>query len=257
MPAHVPSDGCIDVHCAAGVVPGFDFTAPEPLIAAMEAHGVAHAVLGPIGAWAAVEHERGDDVLREWCRRWPGRFSRWVTVNPWRSDAQDRLVRALDDTAAGLKLIPAVQGFSLLQQALVAPLLDVARGAGVPVYVVTGVPVAAEPFQLTELARRNPDVTFVLGRSGRTDFALDLLPALLAVDNVVAETAYNGPSLIRQLADELPPGRLVFASDAPFNDLDLELDRVERAGLPPDVRSDVLSGAAEHLLSRERTGRAA
>jgi hypothetical protein len=57
------------------------------------------------------------------------------------------------------------------------------------VYVVTGVPVADEPLQLAELARRFPRVTFVMGRSGRTDFSLDLVPALTSAANLVAETA--------------------------------------------------------------------
>ena len=239
----------VDLHCAAGEAPGFDFSAPEPLLEQLDRHGVHRAVLGPIGRWAAVDNEAGEAVLRSWCERWPDRFARWACVNPWWSDAAARLRRSLEEGAAGLKLIPAGQGFSLLQLPLVEPLLAVAAEARKPVYVVTGVPVAAEPLQLAELARRFPDLTFVLGRSGRTDFALDLLPALTAAPNLVAETAYNGSGLIRTIISVVGAHRVAFASDAPFNDVDLELDRVTAADLPVEQASAVLGGTARRLLT--------
>lgn len=238
----------VDLHCAAGVMPGFDFCAPEPLLEQLDRHGVTRAVLGPIGRWAAVEDEAGDAVLRTWCERWPDRFARWGAVNPWWADAAARLRRVLAGGAVGLKLIPAVQGFSLLHLPLVEPLLAAAEEARKPVYVVTGVPIAAEPLQVAELARRFPGVTFVLGRSGRTDFVLDLLPALRAAPNIVAETAYNGPGMLRTLVDTLGADRVAFASDAPFNDVDLELGRVAAAQLAPEQAAAVLGGTAGRLI---------
>jgi predicted TIM-barrel fold metal-dependent hydrolase len=242
----------VDLHCAAGIAPPFDFAAPEPLLAAMDQAGVRHAVLGPIGRWAAVEHERGTEVMGDWCARWPDRFSRWVTVNPWWSDAVARLNAALGGVGAvGIKLAPAVQGFSPLHLDLVAPLLAVAERNDLPVYVVTGVPVNGEPLQVAELARRFPDVVFVLGRSGRTDFAIDLLPTLRAARNIIAETAYNGAELLRELVAECGPERVVFASDAPFNELDLEVARVERAELTEAELAAVFGANAVRLFGRE------
>lgn len=243
-----PPDGTVDLHCAAGVEPGFDYRSPERLLAAMDACGIAYAALGPIGHWAAVAHEEGDRTLRAWCDRWPGRFTRWVTVNPWYPDARARLLASLTDGVAGLKLLPATQGFRLLQPGLVDPLLDVAEQTGKPVYVVSGVPVSSEPLQVAELARRRPGVTFVLGRSGRTDFVLDLLPALQAAPNLLAETAYNGAGLIRDLVHTVGADRLAFASDAPFNDLDLEMSRVGRARLDPDESCAVFTGTARRVF---------
>jgi predicted TIM-barrel fold metal-dependent hydrolase len=86
-----------------------------------------------------------------------------------------------------------------------------------------------------------------MGRSGRTDFSLDLLPALAAVPNLIAETAYNGGELVRDLVAALGAERVVFASDAPFNDLDLEIARIQRAGLAPDDLRAVFAGAARWL----------
>lgn len=243
-----PPLAVVDLHCSVGTAPGFDFADPEPLLAQMDRCGVSRAVLGAFGRWAAVDHEAGDRILQSWCERWPGRFSRWASVNPWWSDAEDRVSRLLADGAVGIQLIPAVQGFSLLQLPLVEPLLTVAEATGTPVYVVTGVPVAAEPLQLAELARRFPDVTFVLGRTGRTDFLIDALSAMQAVPNVVAETAYNPTGLIQSFVQTLGAGRVAFASDAPFNDLDLEIGRVTAAGLDSASLAQVLAGTTDRLL---------
>lgn len=244
----MPQLDIVDLRCSAGTAPGFDFSSPEPLLAELDRNGVARAVLGPIGSWAAVEHDAGDEELRRWCRRWPDRFGRWASVNPWWPDAPARLRRLLDAGALGLQLVPAVQGFSLLQPDLVEPLLEVSGTTGTPVYVVTGVPIAAEPLQLTELARRHPELTFVMGRSGRTDFALDLLPAAAAVPNIVVETAYNAGEVIRDCVERLGAHRVAFVSDAPFNDVDLELRRIAGAALPQQSLRAVLAGTAQALL---------
>lgn len=243
--------GRIDIHCAAGTGPGYQFTEPEPVLAAMDVCGVDRSVLGPIGRWAAVDHADGEAVLRSWCERWPDRFLRWVTVNPWYDDAAQRLAEVIEP-AVGLKLAPALQGFSLLQLPLVRPLLEVAARYGKPVYVVTGVPIAGEPFQVTELARQFPDVVFVMGRSGRTDFSVDLLPALQGASNIIAETAYNGADLIADLVRALGPGRMAFASDQPFNDLDLEIARIGRADLTAAEFTSIYRTTPDLLIGGRR-----
>jgi hypothetical protein len=100
----------VDLHCAAGAAPGFDFTDPERLLSAMDAADIGHAALGPIGHWAAVAHDECGEVLRGWCARWPGRFSRWVTVNPWYPDAATRLAAMITADVTGVKLNPGEQG---------------------------------------------------------------------------------------------------------------------------------------------------
>lgn len=64
----------------------------------------------------------------------------------------------------------------------------------------------------------------------------------------MAETAYNGASLIAGLVAALGAGRVLFSSDVPFNDLALELERVGQAGLGDADRAAVLGGTAATLL---------
>lgn len=238
----------VDAHVAAGELPHLPTLGVGDLLRTLDDGGVGRGVLAPVGRWVAVDNSDGNRTLAGWADAHPDRLSWWATVNPWYGDrARAELERALEAGACGLKLAPSVQGFGLLSP-LVEPVLDVAEEHGRPVYVVTGVPVASEPLQLAELALRRPGLTFVMGRSGRTDFSLDLLPALTSGPNLVAETAYNGASLIAGLVATLGAGRVMFSSDVPFNDLALELERVERAGLADADRAAVLGGTAATLL---------
>lgn len=238
----------VDAHVAVGDGPYLDPLRVDEVLQLMDAGGVHHAVLGPVGRWVAVDNREGNDLLASWARQHPDRLSAYAVANPWYGDrAAAELKRALTEGAVGWKLVPSLQGVGLLSP-LLDPLLDVVEEQRRPVYVVTGVPVASEPLQFAELARRRPQVTFVMGRSGRTDFSLDLMPALTSVGNLVAETAYNGAGLIGDLVRVLGADRVMFTSDAPFNDLHLELERIRRASLSDTERAAVLGGTARTLL---------
>lgn len=245
----------VDAHVPVGELPQLLEPDVDALLRLLDRHGVERAVLGPVGRWAAVDDAEGNEVLAGWVRGHPDRFRHWATANPWYGHrAVEKLHRAAADGAVGIKVDPARQGTSLLSTVL-EPVLDVAEELALPVYVVTGIPVAAEPLQLAELALRRPDTTFVMGRSGRTDFSLDILPALRTSTNLVAETAYNAAGLVAQLVQELGAGRVVFASDAPLTELGLELERVHRAALSPADLAAVLGGTTGRLTGWDGTDR--
>jgi predicted TIM-barrel fold metal-dependent hydrolase len=219
----------------------------DELLRQMDARDIARAILGPVGRWAAVDNHEGNIALADAARRHPDRLTGFASANPWYGQrAEQELRRALADGLIGLKLVPAQQGVPLLSP-LLDGLLQVVAERALPVYVVTGVPVMSEPLQVAELARRWPTVPFVLGRSGRTDFALDLLPALTNAPNLIAETAHNGAGDIARIVEAIGADRVMFASDWPANDLGLELDRIARVPLSPSQRTAVLGRTAERL----------
>ena len=112
-----------------------------------------------------------------------------------------------------------------------------------PVYVRTGTPTHGLPLQLAALAREHTDVTFVMGRSGATDFSGDGPHALALAANLVADSAHvEWPTRLVAAAPELFGHRVVFTTDAPFADPDLELARATEAGLPSATRAAVLGG---------------
>ena len=237
----------IDAHVTVGKGLYFDLD-PDQIIEMMDRHGIGRAILAPTDTWLAVDNQEGNDQILAWMHRWPDRLLGYATANPWYGQrALTELERALDAGLHGIKLHPARQGYMLLEP-VVEPILALAAQRRVPVYVLTGVPIASMPLQLTELARRFPDVTFIMGRSGRTDFSIDLLPAAQLAANIYIETAYNLPATLSSIVQAIGPQRLIFASDIPMNNLGLELGKLELMPQWPAIRDAVLGTNMSQLL---------
>jgi predicted TIM-barrel fold metal-dependent hydrolase len=241
--------GPVDAHIAVGEEPLIDSVEPEPILRLMDSVGTAVGVLGPTGRWAAVDNTEGNSAIAGWIRRWPDRFIGYAAVNPWYGTrALSELRRAHEDGLGGVKIHPSPQGVSL-----VSPLLDdiceYAAQASMPIYVVTGTPLLAEPLQLVELARRHPGATFIMGRSGRTDFKTELVVSLELSPNIVAESAHNDPRELRAILAAIGPQRLLFSSDSPYTDMAQERRKLDDLGLAPDEQQLVTGGNVMSLFA--------
>lgn len=221
----------------------------EALIRQMDDAGVDRALAAPADSYQAVRNEEGNALTTAASRLYPDRLLAYATVTPWlREGARAILERARDDGAVALALYPSVQGFDLLD-GLVDDVVSLAAELRWPVYVRTGTPPYGLPLQLAEVARRQPHVPFIMGRSGATDFWLDVTPALRRAPNIYADTAY-GYALTSLVDDPLiGAGRLVYTSDTPYSDLEVELAKT-RTLVPATYRESVLGGTLSRLLGR-------
>ena len=225
---------------------------PDDLVRLLDANGVEAAVVGPPDRCLAVANREGNDFVLAACRRHPERLIGFATVNPWYgADAVAELRRAADAGLRGLILHPKLQGF-LLADTVADPVVAVAAELGLPVWSPTGTPVHAMPLQLTELARRFPEARFLMGHMGHSDFWLDSIPAVAAAPNLYAELSYKQPHAIEAAVTTLGPKRCVFGSDAPFNDLRLELEKLAAAAMDEPARALVAAGTLLSLLEGAR-----
>jgi predicted TIM-barrel fold metal-dependent hydrolase len=210
------------------------------LSATMRRLGLERALVSPAERFLPVRNREGNEAVAEAARRSAGRLLPYAVATPWLGDeALVELERARAGGAVALKLDPGLQGFDLLD-GLADPLVERAIGYGWPVYVRTGTPPHGLPLALAHLAARYPEGRFVMGKSGATDFSLDGPPALALAPNLYADSAYVAWPLAFAEA-----GRVVFTTDAPFADPDVELARLDP--LAPDVRAGVLSAFAALL----------
>ena len=113
----------------------------------------------------------------------------------------------------------------------------------------TGTPPHGLPLQLAWLANRHPDAWFVMGKSGATDFSADGPAALATTPNLLADSAHvEWPTRLARLDPSTIGRRVVFTTDAPFAEPELELARVVEAELDDAVRTAVLGGTLATLL---------
>ncbi|SDU81849.1 amidohydrolase family protein [Jiangella alkaliphila] len=221
------------------------------LTATMDRLGIDRALVAPGEYATAWDNRGGNDLVTAAAAASGGRLIAYAVANPWAgAEAVAELARARDRGAAALAVDPALQGFDLLD-GLVDPLLAFARDAGWLVYVRTGTPPHAVPLPLASLARRWPSLTFVMGRSGATDFWIDAAPALRHAPNLYADTSYAPwDTVLSEFArdPEIGAGRLVFSTDAPYTAPTAELARITDWPIPDADRAAVLGGTLAGLL---------
>jgi hypothetical protein len=223
------------------------------LLAQMDQAGVDLAVVSPDPRETAVAHREGHDRLARLCARYPDRLRWYATANPWfGAAAVEELTRALAAGASAIKLHPYLQGFQPVEP-IVDPIMRLAADRGVPVYLHSGTPVQATPWQAAVLADRFPEVPVILGRGGKTDFKADAVPALAATPNLYGDTAHDFPltGMAAQLA-AAGPGRVVFTSDFPYADVRHELRRARALPADDAVLRGVLGSTFLRLLGGGR-----
>lgn len=224
---------------------------PVDLLATMDALGIDLALIAPDERCVAVANREGNDLTARAAAASGGRLRAYAVANPWcGADALDMLRRAHDAGAVALAVDSVLQGFDLLD-GLVDPLIRFAAEHRWPVYVRTGTPPNALPLPLASLARRHPDVAFVMGRSGATDFWIDAAPALRHAGNLYADTSYAPwDTVLVELGDDpdIGPQRVVFSTDAPYTVPAAERRRVDDWPLAPHARAAVLGGTLRGLL---------
>jgi len=101
-------------------------------------------------------------------------------------------------------------------------------------------------------AARFPQVSFLLGHSGSTDFKADAAAVVGQHSNVYAESSLTRPFGAASLLDALGDERVIMGSAAPLNDLVFEWR--ETLQLLPPARFPGFYGGAVASLLREVHG---
>jgi predicted TIM-barrel fold metal-dependent hydrolase len=223
----------------------------DALVATMDRLGIDKTIVAPDERCIAVHNREGNEMVARAAAAAGGRLVAYAVATPWRgAGAVDELRRARDLGARALNVDSVLQGFDLLD-GLLDPLLEFAQECGWFVYVRTGTPPNALPLPLATLARRFPDLAFVMGRSGATDFWIDAAPALRRAGNLYADTCYAPwDTVLTELANdpEIGVSRLLFTTDSPYAVPDAELKRVLDWPIGNDERAEVLGEVVARLL---------
>ena len=147
-----------------------------------------------------------------------------------------------------LVLYPFVQGYQANDE-LVWPLLEVASEEKVPVYVHTGTPGNATPWQVVDLSDRYPSVDFIIGHCGATDFWNDMVEAGKASDHVYLESSLARPFVFSGYLEQVGGDKGIMGSFAPINALTFEWEQMYSV-LPEVMWPDVCGGNLCRLLEK-------
>ena len=222
---------------------------PDELLTALEAAD-ARAVVFPMhepSGYAAAN----DTVMAEAAAS-GGRLTAFCRVDP-AQDAAREAERCLDAGAAGIKLHPRAEGFTLHDPGI-AEVFALANERTRPVLVHAGRGIPALGRDAVDLCHRYPGARVILAHAGICDLAW-IWRAAPEHPNLFFDTSWWSPSDLLALFALVPPGQILFGSDAPYGSpafaAAMDLRYALQAGLSPEQIRGVCAGQLERLLAGE------
>ncbi len=192
-------------------------------------------LLGLMAEGGGTDVDADNEAVRESCAASGGRLVPFFFANPHRgAGAYERQGRDY----RGLKLAPVVHGIAL-DDRRTGELAAVAERFGHPVYLhCLGRPGYTVP-DLVALARRHPDVSFILGHGGVGDLDLYGIGLIAPEPNILFETSGGYSFVIQAAVRRLGPLRVLFGTEYPLQHPGVELTKYRVLNLPDSVWEEI------------------
>lgn len=179
-----------------------------------------------------------------------GKLVAFCRVDP-REGAVAEAERALDAGARGIKLHPRAEGFAM-DDPEIRRVFAVANERRVPVLIHAGRGIPALGRHTAELAQAFPGAHVILAHCGISDLSW-IWRTARRTSNLYFDTSWWSPADVIALCALVPPGQVLFASDAPYGTPLQHSPFVIRcalhAGLSPDQVRGVMGGQTERLVT--------
>ncbi|RLG46407.1 MAG: hypothetical protein DRN92_05325 [Thermoproteota archaeon] len=213
----------------------------DDLLAEMDRLGIEASVIvaPPPGPF----YEDANEFVMEAAKKHPNRLIPLYHANPQLEKEEERVRDALDvEGFVGIQLDPTNDGY-FLRSHVVEPVVKVAEELGRPVYVHSGDSIFCPPEYVADLASKFESVNFITSMSIRA-------PRAARDRNNLYLLTRPFPTLFFKLgfAEEFDLDRLIFASDSPLDVAQIELRRIELAGLEPEVLRKILGDNLRRVL---------
>jgi hypothetical protein len=104
-----------------------------------------------------------------------------------------------------------------------------------------------DPDRIVKLAEKFPDVDFIIGHFAGLSWKA--LESIKTKDHLYTETSIFGTTFaVRRVAENIGIEKILFGSDSPYSDQELELLKIKKSGLGKSEISKILSGNARKLF---------
>jgi hypothetical protein len=250
MREDVPGLELFDAHTHVGASDPDGFScAPEELLEALSLAD-ARAVVFPLHEPAG--YAPANDRVVAAAATSNGRLVAFCRLDPEERPSAE-LERCLAAGAAGIKLHPRAERFALDHPAL-EEVFALAGERRLPVLVHAGRGIPALGRHALEVCERFPGVRLILAHAGICDLSW-IWRAAPAHPNLFFDTSWWGASDLLALLALMPPGQVLFGSDAPYGTpafgATMALRYGRQVGLGEDQLRTIGGGQLERLLAGE------
>lgn len=238
----------IDAHAHLDEVDAFGWKdTPSKLLRLMDDAGIDKAVVTTYADEPGPED--GVERLREYVASHPDRFIGFPRMDPrYGEEAIETFERAIEeDDMQGLKLHP-VSNLSNPFADFTVEIMDRAADLDVPVLIHSGDRVMTLPRQIGEAAART-DATIIMAHIGGFFNANEAIEVAVEHDNIILETsAFPYPRAIQEAVDRLGAKRVIYGSDQPAANPQVELEKIRVLDLTDRQRELILYENVAQLL---------
>jgi len=192
-----------------------------------------------------------DDVLAA-ARDADGLLVPFCRVNPYDSPVPEA-ERSLENGAKGIKLHPRAEAFTL-DHPQVRSVVALANERSLPVLIHAGRGIPALGLHAVELAEEFPHARLILAHAGICDLSW-IWRVAADLPNLLFDTAWWIPADLETLFSLVPPGQIVFASDAPYGNTFIsaafQLRWALQLGMSPEQIRSIASGQSLRIAAGE------
>ena len=251
-----PVDGfrIIDGHAHMGYYSYMYIPAPTPedMLHSMDRLGIDLCCLSHHMALTS-DNVRGNSLVGEVMRKYPGRFMGYASVNPnYPYQVEDELRRCFYDLGFRLiKLHPILHKYPL-NGWVYEPVFEFADRCHAPVLIHTWV--TDDPFGNPDLfektAIKYPGATFIMGHSGGPYGATRAIEIARKYPNVYLDLTLSITvmGLIERLVKEVGAERIIFGTDNPWLDPSMFIGRLGLSRVGFEEKKVIFSGNFQKLL---------
>jgi predicted TIM-barrel fold metal-dependent hydrolase len=227
---------------------------PEKIINLMDEAKIKKAVIMTY-CDAPVLSENGLGYIAESVKKFPDRLIGYARLHPQVKGKAIKLLEEaiLDLKFKGLKIHPESIITHPYHEACIA-LIKKAGELGVPTLFHCGDESMSLPLQIAEVAEKCPDSKIILGHMGGYFHVDDAIKVAEKYENIYLETsAMPYPDKINEAVSRIGAERVLFASDGPGCNPDLEVKKIKFSGINDIDYRLIMSENFEQILERVKT----
>ncbi len=223
---------------------------PDQLLDMLRAARARGAFVFPMHEPTGYPH--ANDFVIEAAAASTGLLHPFCRVNP-HDGAVEEAERALGAGARGIKLHPRAEAFTLDHPA-VSRVVAIANERTLPVLIHAGRGIPALGLHAVQLAEEYPNARLILAHAGICDLSW-IWRVAADLPNLLFDTAWWMPADLQTLFSLVPPGQILFASDAPYGmtamSASFMLRSAIQAGLSPEQLRSFGAGQSLRIAAGE------